>query len=81
MEAERKTIWQWAKEDGIEVLDPDGFDRRDPELRARLRSRQEWEAGWPACTIRRVVAGREYLGTPAFSAPEMSPPGGWVLGR
>lgn len=47
----RKTIKQWEKEYNITVLDPDGFDRSDPHLMERLFTREEWERGFPFCTL------------------------------
>lgn len=79
MSDERKTIQDWAAHDGFEVLDPDGFDRTDPDLMTRTFTREEWERGWPSCTIQCVRGGREYAGTPAYSAPEMIPLGWWAL--
>ncbi len=79
MNDERKTLTEWSEEYGFTLLDPDGFDRSDPDLRTRRFTREEWERGWPSCTIRCVRGGREYAGTPAYAAPEMMPPGGWVL--
>ena len=48
---ERKTLQDWARDDGLEILDPDGFDRTDRHLWDRLFTRAEYEAGIGACTI------------------------------
>lgn len=73
----KKTLTEWAEEYGFTLLDPDGFDRRDPELATRLFTREEWDSGWPRCTLSCIREGRAYHGTPAFAAPEQAPPGGW----
>lgn len=51
---ERKTITQHAAEMGYEILDADGFDRRDPELMTRLFTKEEFDKGFPQCTIRHL---------------------------
>ena len=44
----RRQTWQeWAKELGEVILDPDGFDRENPN---RKYSRMEFELGLPHCT-------------------------------
>lgn len=53
-EVERTTIAEWALLDGIRVLDPDGFDRKDPYLMRRAYTREEWDKGVMNCTIERV---------------------------
>lgn len=45
------TIQEWAMLDRIEILDPDGFDRRDPLLWERKISIDEYRRGLPFCTI------------------------------
>ena len=45
------TIEDWATLDGLQVLDPDGFDRSDPLLWERKFTREEYMAGLPFCTI------------------------------
>ena len=45
------TIQEWATLDGIKVLDPDGFDRKDPLLWERKISIDEYRRGLPLCTI------------------------------
>lgn len=74
---ERHTIQEWAALYGFEVLDPDGFDRKDPHLMSRLFTKKEWAAGWPHCTLRKLVGKAEHVGTPMWAAPEQQPPGGW----
>lgn len=46
-----RTIQEWAARDGIEIIDPDGFDRRDPLLWERRISIDEYLRGLPLCTI------------------------------
>lgn len=62
---ERKTLAGWGKEYGIRVVNPDGFDRKDPQLWTRLYTQAEWEEGYPTCTVMirranmRRLTGRE----------------------
>lgn len=46
-----KTIQEWASLDGIEIIDPDGFDRRDPLLWEKKISLEEFQRGKLLCTI------------------------------
>ena len=48
---QKKTIEEWAVEYGIEVLDPDGFDRSDPDLMNKKFTRDEFLDGIIFCTI------------------------------
>ena len=41
----KKTLEEWAVQKGIEILDPDGFDRADPDLYTRKRTEEEFEKG------------------------------------
>ena len=41
----RRTIEEWGRLTSIRVLDPDGFDRKDPHLMERTFTRQEFDAG------------------------------------
>ena len=47
----KKTIEEWAVEYGIEVLDPDGFDRSDSNLMNKKFTRDEFLDGITLCTI------------------------------
>lgn len=49
--AEKHTLNEWAAIDGIKILDPDGFDRTDPNLYIRLFTREEFNQGIIRCTI------------------------------
>ena len=49
-----KNIQEWAKELGYVILDPDGFDRSDPEVMTRLRTREEFDKGFLFCTIDKI---------------------------
>jgi hypothetical protein len=49
--AEKKTIDEWAAEMGIRVLDPDGFDRTDKNLRKKKFTRAEFTKGLWTSTI------------------------------
>jgi hypothetical protein len=48
---ERKTVQEWADLDGIEIWDPDGFDRSDPDLWERKVTKEEYLAGISYCTV------------------------------
>ena len=43
----RKTWQEWAEEYKVVIIDPDGFDRTDPN---KKYSRKEFEKGLPYCT-------------------------------
>lgn len=47
----RNTIHEWEWITGITVLDPDGFDRKDPNLYERLFTHQEFKEGLIRSTI------------------------------
>lgn len=47
----RKTIEDWSKIDGLVVLDPDGFDRKDPYLYQRAFTREEWDKALATSTV------------------------------
>jgi hypothetical protein len=49
---ETKTLDEWAKLDGITILDPDGFDRTDHHLWERQFTKAEYDKGLCNCTIR-----------------------------
>ena len=51
----RATIKQWGDITGTIVLDPDGFDRKDPRLMERLFTYQEFQHGCMESTIQRRV--------------------------
>jgi hypothetical protein len=42
---ERKTIKEWEPIFQVEIYDPDGFDRTDPDLYSRKFTREEFEQG------------------------------------
>lgn len=48
---EKHTIKEWEIITGIEVLDPDGFDRTDQKLYERLFTREEFDKGLLRSTI------------------------------
>ncbi len=48
---ELKTLNEWAIEYDVRIIDPDGFDRKDPYLLSKLISREEFEKGLPLCSI------------------------------
>lgn len=45
------TIEQWADYYNITVLDPDGFDRKNPNLMKEVFTELEFREGLPLCTI------------------------------
>lgn len=47
----KKTLEQWAVQKGIEILDPDGFDRTDPDLYTRKMAEKEFEKSVGYSTI------------------------------
>lgn len=47
----RRTIRQWERKTGVRILDPDGFDRRDPLLYRRPLTWEEFSAGLAGCTV------------------------------
>lgn len=57
-EVARKTLNEWAEEDGIVILDPDGFDRKDPQLMTRLFTYDEFQKGLYPCTIAIIKGGK-----------------------
>lgn len=50
---EKHTIKDWGTITGIIVMDPDGFDRTDPELNTRLFTRAEYIKGTARSTLMR----------------------------
>jgi len=54
-ELEVKTYEEWAKElfknEGIEILDPDGFDRSNSNFTQEKYTKEEFEKGLGLCTI------------------------------
>jgi len=48
---ELKTINQWEKELGVEIINPDGFDRSDAKLYERLFTKEEFQKALMYCTI------------------------------
>jgi len=56
---EKRTLNEWAAMDGINILDPDGFDRTDPHLFERLFTREEYNQGIVRCTIMGKEDGKE----------------------
>ena len=51
MTEEKKTIPEWEEEYGVDILDPDGFDRSDPNLYEKKFTKEEFEEGLMYCTI------------------------------
>lgn len=46
-----KTIKEWAELRGIKIIDPDGFDRNDPNLWDKKITEQEFYEKIMLCTI------------------------------
>lgn len=57
----KKSLREWAdiweREHGIVIYDPDGFDRRDPDMWEREYTRDEFVEGLWQCTIVGPVGG------------------------
>jgi hypothetical protein len=53
-----KTIGEWAEIYGVQILDPDGWDRTDPELWTREITEKEFNKGIVFCTIMVHKGGR-----------------------
>jgi len=53
----KKTLEQWAVQKGIEILDPDGFNRTDLDLYTRKMTEEEFEERVVYSTI--VVTDRD----------------------
>ena len=49
--SKRRTISQWCRAEGIKMLDPDGFDRKDKYLFQRYFTKAEFDKNTWACTI------------------------------
>ena len=49
-----RTIADWSKVFGVEIIDPDGFDRIDPQLYSRLFTSEEFNRCRVNCTQRTV---------------------------
>lgn len=47
----KKTLEEWALQKGIEILDPDGFGRTDPDLYKRKMTEEEFEESVVYSTI------------------------------
>jgi len=48
----KKTLTQWAEDIGVRILDPDGFDRTQPDLMEKLFTKEEFNAGIGQCTVK-----------------------------
>ena len=49
---EKKTIEEWEEELKIEILDPDGFDRKDPNLYNKKFTEEEFREKMVYSTIK-----------------------------
>jgi len=47
----KKTITEWEKETGVKILDPDGFDRSNPNLYDLEFTKEEFIKGVLGSTI------------------------------
>ena len=47
----KHTIREWEKIKGVKILDPDGFNRKDPNLMERLFTEQEFNEGMMLSTV------------------------------
>ena len=48
---EKKTLDEWCDDAGIKMMDPDGFDRKNPNLFQEKFTREEFSEGIIICTI------------------------------
>ena len=51
MEVIKKSIIDWAYDEGYKILDPDGFDRTEMDVMTKLRTKEEFDKGFGNCTI------------------------------
>lgn len=65
---ERKTIAEWGEQFGVQVMDPDGFNRRDPHLHRRKFTLLEFNHGY----LRSTIMARSDLLALGRSPSEMS---------
>ena len=56
-----KTLQEWAALDGIQMLDPDGFDRTDDKLFERQFTKEEYDTGLIKCTIFQKAETNSFL--------------------
>ena len=54
MSEETKTLREWAASDCIRIIEPDGFDRSDPNLMERQFTHAEYEAGIMYCNLESI---------------------------
>jgi len=64
-EANSKTLKEWADIDGIEILDPDGFDRSDALLYEKQFTFEEYQKGLIGSTI----VPKKYIQKPLDNIP------------
>lgn len=55
---DKRTIEEWSKKFGIKILDPDGFDRKDPLLFKRKFTKKEFENNSMFSTIKTIPGGK-----------------------
>lgn len=53
--AVKKTIAEWERELNVRVIDPDGFDRSDPDLYKRKFTSEEFRRGVMTSTCQFLV--------------------------
>lgn len=59
----KHTIKEWSEIKGVVILDPDGFDRKDPDLMERTFTEQEFNEGMVGSTVavKRILTRQEEL--------------------
>lgn len=65
----RATIKDWEVITGIRVLDPDGFNRKDPQLMERLFTYQEFTHGMIQSTVQSPRLDLEFADKPVGVLP------------
>lgn len=54
MTNQQKSIVDWARERGYIILDPDGFDRTNPNVMTDPITEEEFNKGFMLCTIQKI---------------------------
>jgi hypothetical protein len=58
-----KTLDEWAALDNIRIIDPDGFDRSDPDLMTKQFTKEEYKKGIFKCTLMCIPPKYEFDGS------------------
>ncbi|MDP4225587.1 MAG: hypothetical protein Q8910_04315 [Bacteroidota bacterium] len=60
--SQKHTIKEWSKYLGVIIMDPDGFDRKDPNLWSNVYTQQEFIEGYNRSTCMFDKDGRAWRG-------------------